>query len=63
MKVVMLGAGSAGCGVASSIVGAQATASGRDASYHAKNIFLVDKDGLMTNARPDLERYQKKIDS
>lgn len=34
MKIAVLGAGSAGCGVADSIVGAMATASGKEREEH-----------------------------
>ena len=50
LKVVMLGAGSAGCGVADSIASAQIT-SGNSREQAIDNIFLVDKDGLMTKKR------------
>lgn len=59
-KVVFVGAGSAGCGIAEQVI-RQMVADGADEDTARANIFMVDKDGLLTDDVKGLRDFQKKL--
>ncbi len=59
-KVVFVGAGSAGCGIAEQVV-RQMVAEGLDEEQARANIFMVDKEGLLTDEVTDLRSFQKPL--
>lgn len=59
-RVVFLGAGSAGCGIAEQII-AQMTAEGADDAEARARVFMVDRFGLLTDAMPNLLDFQRKL--
>ena len=59
-KVAFVGAGSAGCGIAEQII-RQMVAEGADEQSARANIFMVDKDGLLTESVKGLRDFQKKL--
>lgn len=59
-RIVVLGAGSAGCGIAEQIV-AQARREGLTEHEARNNIFLVNSKGLVLDNNPDLQDYQRKL--
>jgi malic enzyme len=52
-RIVIMGAGSAGMGVAASLAQAMMTREGLSAEAAAARFWVLDKDGLMTSARPE----------
>ncbi|WKE66853.1 NAD-dependent malic enzyme [Gallaecimonas kandeliae] len=59
-KVVFLGAGSAGCGIAEQIVAAMKTEGLTDAQARAR-VFMVDRWGLLTSSMPNLMSFQARL--
>ncbi|WP_194854468.1 NAD-dependent malic enzyme [Klebsiella michiganensis] len=59
-KIVFLGAGSAGCGIAEQIV-AQIQREGLSEEEARKRVFMVDRFGLLTDAMPNLLPFQSKL--
>lgn len=59
-RIVFLGAGSAGCGIAEAII-AQMMSEGIDDLQARKQIFMVDRWGLLTDAMPNLLNFQQKL--
>jgi len=59
MNIAMLGAGSAGVGISDQIVAGMIRA-GLSEAQAASRIWLTDVDGLLTDARTDLQPYQRK---
>jgi malate dehydrogenase (oxaloacetate-decarboxylating) len=57
-RIVILGAGSAGSGIAALILAAMVDA-GLDATEAARRFFLVDKDGLLLDSMTDLAPFQQ----
>jgi malate dehydrogenase (oxaloacetate-decarboxylating) len=59
-KVVFVGAGSAGCGIAEQII-SQMTSEGISAEQARSQIFMVDRFGLLTQGMEDLRDFQQKL--
>ncbi len=59
-RVVFLGAGSAGCGIAEQII-AQMITEGLSESEARNRIFMVDRFGLLTDQMPTLLDFQAKL--
>ncbi|WP_115719070.1 NAD-dependent malic enzyme [Gallaecimonas mangrovi] len=59
-KVVFLGAGSAGCGIAEQIIAAMQTEGLSEAEARAR-VLMVDRWGLLTSDMPNLANFQKKL--
>jgi malate dehydrogenase (oxaloacetate-decarboxylating) len=59
-KIVFLGAGSAGCGIAEQII-AQIQREGLSEEEARKRVFMVDRFGLLTDAMPNLLPFQSKL--
>jgi len=59
-KVVFLGAGSAGCGIAEQII-AQMKAEGLSDAEARARVFMVDRFGLLTDKLPNLLNFQSKL--
>ena len=59
-KIVFLGAGSAGCGIAEQIV-AQTQREGLSEELARSRIFMVDRFGLLTDQMPNLLSFQSKL--
>lgn len=59
-KVVFLGAGSAGCGIAEQII-AQMKAEGLSDEQARARVFMVDRFGLLTDRLPNLLNFQNKL--
>ncbi|KGT95768.1 malate dehydrogenase [Erwinia typographi] len=59
-KVVFLGAGSAGCGIAEQIV-AQMKSEGLSDEEARARVFMVDRFGLLTDKLPNLLNFQSKL--
>ncbi|WP_371376396.1 NAD-dependent malic enzyme [Thalassotalea aquiviva] len=59
-KVVFAGAGSAGCGIAEQII-AQMCKEGLTDEQARKQIFMVDRYGLLTEGMSDLRDFQQKL--
>lgn len=59
-KVVFLGAGSAGCGIAEQIVAAMQTEGLSEAEARAR-VFMVDRWGLLTSDMPNLMNFQSRL--
>lgn len=59
-KVVFVGAGSAGCGIAEQII-QQMVAEGLSETAARAQIFMVDKNGLLTDTVKGLMDFQKKL--
>ena len=59
-RVVVLGAGSAGCGIASLLLQALVDA-GLDRKEAAKRFYLVDRDGLLVEGMPGLMPFQEPL--
>ena len=57
-RVVVLGAGSAGCGIAALLVKAM-TDAGLQQRDAAERLFMVDRDGLLVEGMDDIAPYQK----
>lgn len=59
-KVVFVGAGSAGCGIAEAII-SQMVAEGLSEAQARSQIYMVDRYGLLTSAMPDLRDFQQAL--
>ncbi|MFT8736299.1 MAG: NAD-dependent malic enzyme [Zymomonas mobilis] len=59
-RIVFLGAGSAGCGIAEQIVSAM-VAEGLDEITARGQIYMVDRNGLITDDMQDIPDFQKKL--
>jgi len=59
-RVVFLGAGSAGCGIAEQII-AQMIAEGLSESEARGRVFMVDRFGLLTDKLPNLLDFQARL--
>ena len=59
-KIVFLGAGSAGCGIAEQII-AQTQREGLSEELARSRIFMVDRFGLLTDQIPNLLSFQTKL--
>jgi len=59
-RIVILGAGSAGCGIAESIIAAM-IAEGLDAAQARAQLFMVDRFGLVTDGMPGLLDFQQRL--
>ncbi|PKH24328.1 NAD-dependent malic enzyme [Enterobacterales bacterium CwR94] len=59
-KVVFLGAGSAGCGIAEQII-AQMKSEGLSDEEARARVFMVDRFGLLTDKLPNLLPFQSKL--
>lgn len=59
-KVVFVGAGSAGCGIAEQVI-SQMVAEGITEQQARQQIFMVDRFGLLTDAMPDLRDFQQAL--
>ncbi len=59
-KIVFLGAGSAGCGIAEQII-AQMQREGLSESEARDNVYMVDRFGLLTDNMPNLLPFQIKL--
>lgn len=60
MRVAFVGAGSAGCGIAEQII-KQMMSEGLDEDSARKNIFMVDRYGLLTDKTPNLRDFQQRL--
>jgi len=59
-KVVFVGAGSAGCGIAEQII-AQMTNEGISATQARSQVFMVDRHGLLSEGMTGLRDFQQKL--
>ncbi|MDU6924226.1 NAD-dependent malic enzyme [Franconibacter helveticus 513] len=59
-KIVFLGAGSAGCGIAEQII-AQTQREGLTEAQARQKVFMVDRFGLLTDNMPNLLPFQTKL--
>ena len=59
-KIVFLGAGSAGCGIAEQIV-AQTQREGLSEAAARQKVYMVDRFGLLTDQMPNLLSFQSKL--
>ncbi|MCM2174410.1 NAD-dependent malic enzyme [Klebsiella pneumoniae] len=59
-KIVFLGAGSAGCGIAEQII-AQIVREGLSEEEARQRVFMVDRFGLLTDGMPNLLPFQNKL--
>ena len=59
-KIVFLGAGSAGCGIAEQIV-AQTQREGLSEAAARQNVYMVDRFGLLTDQMPNLLSFQSRL--
>lgn len=59
-KVVFLGAGSAGCGIAEQII-AQMKSEGLSDEEARARVFMVDRFGLLTDKQPNLLSFQSRL--
>ncbi len=59
-RLVFVGAGSAGCGIAELIVTAM-VAQGLEDSQARSQVFMVDKDGLLLEGTPGLMDFQERL--
>lgn len=57
-RIVIMGAGSAGCGIANLLLQAMID-SGLDAAAAAKRFYLVDRDGLLVDGMNDIASFQR----
>lgn len=60
LNVVFVGAGSAGCGIAEQII-QQMCHEGAEDALARKQIFMVDRHGLLTDKTPSLRDFQQKL--
>lgn len=59
-KIVFLGAGSAGCGIAEQII-AQTQREGLSEAAARQKVYMVDRFGLLTDQMPNLLPFQSKL--
>lgn len=59
-KVVFVGAGSAGCGIAEQVI-SQMVSEGLTDSQARSQVFMVDRFGLLTEDMPDLRDFQQAL--
>lgn len=59
-KVVFVGAGSAGCGIAEQVI-QQMVVEGLDEATARSQIYMVDRFGLLTEGMPDLRDFQQAL--
>ncbi|KKO46533.1 malate dehydrogenase [Arsukibacterium ikkense] len=59
-KVVFVGAGSAGCGIAEQVI-SQMVAEGITEQQARQQVFMVDRLGLLTDTMPDLRDFQQAL--
>ncbi|RUO80833.1 NAD-dependent malic enzyme [Idiomarina tyrosinivorans] len=59
-KVVFVGAGSAGCGIAEQVI-IQMVAEGLDEEQARRQVFMVDREGLVTDNLPNMRDFQKVL--
>lgn len=59
-RLVFVGAGSAGCGIAENVI-TQMVSDGLSEEEARSNIYMVDRFGLLTNDMPNLLDFQKKL--
>lgn len=59
-KIVFVGAGSAGCGIAELIINAM-VAQGADEAQARSQIYMVDRYGLLTQGMEDLMDFQQRL--
>ena len=59
-KVVFVGAGSAGCGIAEQVI-SQMVAEGITEQQARQQIFMIDRFGLLTDVMPDLRDFQQAL--
>jgi malate dehydrogenase (oxaloacetate-decarboxylating) len=59
-RVVFMGAGSAGCGIAEQIIAAM-VAEGLSEAQARAQIFMIDRPGLLTQDLPDLYDFQQRL--
>ncbi len=59
-RIVFLGAGSAGCGIAEQIV-AKMCSMGVSETEARRNIYLLNSQGLVTDNSPELQGYQRNL--
>ncbi len=57
-RIAILGAGSAGCGIANLLLEAM-IAEGLDAKEAARRFYLIDKEGLLVDGMPGVESFQQ----
>lgn len=60
MKVVFVGAGSAGCGIAEMLI-QQMCQEGLDEAQARKQIFMIDRYGLVTEGMENLRDFQQRL--
>lgn len=60
MKVVFVGAGSAGCGIAEMLI-QQMISEGMDDTQARKQIFMIDRYGLVTEGMQELRDFQQRL--
>lgn len=59
-RVVFVGAGSAGCGIAEQVI-SQMVAEGISEQQARSQIYMVDRFGLLTDTTPDLRNFQQAL--
>ena len=59
-KVVFVGAGSAGCGIAEQVI-SQMVAEGISEAQARSQIYMIDRFGLLTETTPDLRDFQQAL--
>jgi len=59
-KVVFVGAGSAGCGIAEQVISQMVTEGISDAQARSQ-VFMIDRFGLLTDGMPDLRDFQQAL--
>lgn len=59
-RIVFVGAGSAGCGIAKQII-RQMMAEGVTEQVATKNLFMIDREGLLTDDTPHLAEFQTTL--
>lgn len=59
-KVVFVGAGSAGCGIAEQVISQMVTEGISDAQARSQ-VFMIDRFGLLTEGMPDLRDFQQAL--
>lgn len=60
-KIVFLGAGSAGCGIAEQIIAWMRTEGGLSDEQARARVYMVDRFGLLTDNMPNLLSFQSKL--